>query len=176
MNTTTAAEQANVTVATIRTWCARGVVKAAKVAGRWAIDTASLAYRIGLPQLLRKARKAVTLTVETMIALGGRLWEKNGMRRVYLNDWPQYADLDIDYYKTGNVNGATLGGRAIANNRAAKLIGAVDKIWFDAATGQLHARHYGADAVEVRYLDGTRQTIDLITRIFSGIKTAAAAL
>ncbi|MEU3283287.1 hypothetical protein [Streptomyces antibioticus] len=46
MNTTTAAAQARVTVATIRTWCRKGVVTATKRAGRWDIDTASLARRI----------------------------------------------------------------------------------------------------------------------------------
>lgn len=46
MNTTAAATQAKVTVATIRTWCRRGVVAAVKVAGRWVIDTTSLARRI----------------------------------------------------------------------------------------------------------------------------------
>lgn len=48
MNTTAAATQAGVTVATIRAWCRRGVVAAAKRAGRWVIDAASLAYRISL--------------------------------------------------------------------------------------------------------------------------------
>jgi hypothetical protein len=46
MNTTAAATEAHVTVATIRTWCRSGVIAAAKVAGRWIIDAASLAHRI----------------------------------------------------------------------------------------------------------------------------------
>lgn len=46
MNTTTAAAQAGVTTPTIRTWCRTGVVTAVKRAGRWVIDTASLAHRI----------------------------------------------------------------------------------------------------------------------------------
>lgn len=46
MNTTAAATQANVTVATIRTWCRRGVIAATKTAGRWLIDAASLTRRI----------------------------------------------------------------------------------------------------------------------------------
>ncbi|WP_442803674.1 hypothetical protein OG411_30135 [Streptomyces pseudogriseolus] len=46
MNTAAAAAQAQVTAATIRTWCRRGVIAATKQAGRWAIDTASLARRI----------------------------------------------------------------------------------------------------------------------------------
>lgn len=48
MNTTAAAIQAGVTTDTIRTWCRRNVIAAAKQAGRWIIDTASLAYRISL--------------------------------------------------------------------------------------------------------------------------------
>lgn len=57
MKTTTAAAlQANVTADTIRTWCRRGVVVADKVAGRWVIDTASLAHRIAIAAM--RTRKA----------------------------------------------------------------------------------------------------------------------
>ncbi len=48
MDTSTAAAQAGRTVATIRTWCRIGAVAAVKVAGRWVIDAAALAYRISL--------------------------------------------------------------------------------------------------------------------------------
>lgn len=54
MNTTAAATQANVTVATIRTWCRHGVITATKTAGRWVIDATSLNHRIAIGQ--RKAR------------------------------------------------------------------------------------------------------------------------
>jgi hypothetical protein len=57
MNTTAAALEAQVTVATIRTWCRRGVIAAAKQAGRWVIDTASLAARIAISAWKRPARK-----------------------------------------------------------------------------------------------------------------------
>lgn len=50
MDTTTAAKQAGVTVATVRTWCRRNVIGAVKVAGRWVVDAASLAYRISLTE------------------------------------------------------------------------------------------------------------------------------
>ena len=56
MNTTAAALQANVAVATIRTWCRRGVITATKTAGRWIIDTASLATRITIGAMKRPAR------------------------------------------------------------------------------------------------------------------------
>lgn len=51
MDTTTAATQANVTIATIRTWCRRGVIAAVKQAGRWTIDPASLNHRIEIGKM-----------------------------------------------------------------------------------------------------------------------------
>jgi len=48
MNTAAAADVARVTVATIRTWCRRGVIAAEKVGGRWVIEETSLLHRIAL--------------------------------------------------------------------------------------------------------------------------------
>ena len=59
MNTTAAATQAGVTIATIRTWCRRGVIAATKTAGRWIIDAASLAHRITIGQY--KAHKEANM-------------------------------------------------------------------------------------------------------------------
>jgi hypothetical protein len=57
MNTATAATTAGVTIPTIRTWCRIGAVAAIKQAGRWVIDTASLAARIAIGAMrTRKAR------------------------------------------------------------------------------------------------------------------------
>lgn len=143
MNTTTAeaARQANVTVATIRTWCRQGVIAAAKQAGRWVIDTASLTYRIGLPKLLRKARPVI-LSIETMVAIGGNRWQRGDKDRVYINNWPEFAGLETSHYKTGNIADASYQGEGISNSQASKILGALDKVWFDAATGKLHG-YYG---------------------------------
>lgn len=66
MNTTAAATQAGVTVATIRTWVRRGVIAAVKQAGRWVIDTASLAHRIAIGAM--RARKAtMTQPIGTLV-------------------------------------------------------------------------------------------------------------
>jgi len=46
MDTTAAATTAGVTVDTIRRWCRYGAIAAAKVAGRWIIEAASLTRRI----------------------------------------------------------------------------------------------------------------------------------
>ncbi|WP_431979993.1 hypothetical protein [Streptomyces qinglanensis] len=70
MNTTAAALQANVTVATIRTWCRYGAITAVKQAGRWIIDTASLATRIAIGA--RRTRKAKTMTTTgTLVQIAG---------------------------------------------------------------------------------------------------------
>ncbi|MEU4256248.1 hypothetical protein AB0B42_00785 [Streptomyces fradiae] len=177
MNTTTAATQAKVTVATIRTWCRIGAVAAAKVAGRWVIDTASLARRIEIGAR-RKARKAkpVTLTVEALLALGGRRWQKNGMDRIYFNNWADFAGLELTRYGSGNISTASLGGRGIANSRAGRIVGLVSKLYFDVLDGRLHIQHAGADEVEVRYLNGDRECVDLVARTFAGVRAAVAAL
>lgn len=61
MNTTAAALQANVTTATIRTWCRRGAVAAVKTAGRWIIDNVSLAHRIAIAAMRSSARKETSV-------------------------------------------------------------------------------------------------------------------
>lgn len=176
MNTTAAAAQANVTIDTIRTWCRRGVVAAIKQAGRWVIDTASLAARIAIGKMKRPIRP-VALTVDALVAIGGRRWQKNGMDRVYINDWADFAGLETSHYKTGNVSGATFIGHRIANGRAGGIASAIDKVWFDTADGQLHARYFeGARSYEIRFYDGVRQTFDLVEAAFAGIRKAVAAL
>lgn len=111
-----------------------------------------------------------------MTAIGGNRWTKAGKDRVYLNDWEQYTGLETSHYKSGNISSAALDGRGIANGRVGRILGTVSKVYFDAADGRLHVQHYGADAVEVRYLDGDRETINLIDRINAGVRTAIAAL
>ncbi|MFJ4682026.1 hypothetical protein [Streptomyces sp. NPDC088789] len=175
MNTTTAAATANVTAATIRTWCRNGVVTAVKTAGRWIIDTASLAARIAIGKMKRPARKAI-LTTETMLAIGGRRWQKNGMDRVYLNDWHEFAGIEVHRYNTGRISYAEIKGHPIANGRAAAVLGAVDKVWFDTADGKLHCRSYGARDFEIRFLDGGHNRLDLVQMLFNGIRAAVAAL
>ncbi|MFB7222420.1 hypothetical protein [Streptomyces sp. NPDC056227] len=178
MNTTTAAAtKANVTVATIRGWARNGVITATKVAGRWVIDTASLAHRIaiGARRLARKA-KNVVLTVANIKAIGGNEWIRGSYHRVYLNDWTEFAGIEVSRYNTGNISSASIGGRGIANGRAHDLLGTVSKVYFDATDGHLYVEHHGARAYEIRYLDGDRDTLNLVARISVGVRTAIAAL
>lgn len=177
MNTTTAATEAHVTVATIRTWARRGVIAATKTAGKWVIDATSLARRIAIGASKTRKTQPARLNVETMIAIGGRRWQKNGMDRVYLNNWMDFAGINVSRYNTGNISSASIDGLGgIANSRAARLSDAITKLWFDAADGQLHCIHRDAREYEIRLLSGTREYIDLVARTFAGVKTAIAAL
>lgn len=70
---TAAATIADVTVDTVRGWARMGAVQATKVARRWSIDAASLAYRISLG--IRRTRKANSMDLEatyTYTPVGGR--------------------------------------------------------------------------------------------------------
>ncbi|MFD5491567.1 helix-turn-helix domain-containing protein [Streptomyces sp. NPDC127091] len=72
MNTTAAATEAQVSVDTIRTWCRRGVVAAAKVAGRWVIDSVSLAARIAIGAMKRPARQETPMLDLTAVTIKTR--------------------------------------------------------------------------------------------------------
>lgn len=168
MNTTAAADQANVTVATIRNWCRNGVITATKQAGRWIIDAASLAARITIGAMKRPARPIV-FTVENLTAIGGRRWQKNGMDRVYINDWPAFAGIETHRYKSGNISWAAYQGAGISNSQAYKLLGSLDKVWYDAADGKLHC-YYGYDESRVATRD------EVWEAVVTGIRTAIAAL
>ena len=169
MNTTAAATQANVTVATIRAWCRIGAVAAVKQAGRWIIDTTSLAARIAIGAMKRPAKKTVRFTIETMTAIGGRRWQKNGMDRVYLNDWAAFAGIEVSRYGTGNIASALYQGYGVSNRQAYKLLDSIDKVWFDAEDGKLHCR-YGWS--ESRVADRE----ELFDAVFNGVRAAIAAL
>ena len=174
MNTTAAALEAHVTPATIRTWARRGVIAATKQAGRWIIDRTSLAARIAIGAMKRLTRKT-PITAEAIIAIGGRRWQKNGMDRVYINDWATLAGIHVTRYGTGNISSASIGGRRIANGRAYNLLGAISKVYYDATDGRLHAQHHGAREYEIRYLNGERDYLDLVQLVFDGIHAAVAA-
>jgi len=167
MNTTAAATKANVTVATIRTWCRNGVITATKTAGRWTIDETSLAHRIAIGAMKRPARPVV-LTVENLTAIGGRRWQKNGMDRVYINDWATFAGIETSHYKTGNIASASYQGNGVSNSQAYKLLGSIDKVWFDTADGKLHC-YYGYDESRV----ATRK--EVWAAVVTGIRAAVAA-
>jgi hypothetical protein len=56
---------------------------------------------------------------------------RTGQVRRYINNWPAIVGLDVGYYKTGNIQSASLNGERISNAEAGRLLSA--KVWIDAA-------------------------------------------
>ncbi len=77
-------------------------------------------------------------------ALGGRLWEKGSYKRIYFSPRLVYENmgLNVQYYNTGNVSGATLAGERISNSEARRIIQALDdcKIYYDLMDGKIYYR------------------------------------
>lgn len=98
--------------------------------------------------------------LQTLINAGGKLWEKNGMSRIYFN--ASLIGLDISRYKTGNISSATLNGDSISNSEAGRI--EMIKIWFDAKDGQFHTsdlsglRSSSREAVQ-SFIDGLKAKI-----------------
>ena len=78
-------------------------------------------------------------TLEQLVNIGGRLWEKDGVRRVYFNDLWGLVGLEIDLFGTGNVRNAWLHGEKISNSYANKIIGDLDsmRLWVDLADSSI---------------------------------------
>lgn len=167
MNTTAAATEARVTVATIRTWCRIGAVAATKTAGRWIIDAASLARRIAIGA--RRARKAIAITVETLTAIGGNRWQRGDMDRIYFNNPAQLAGLETSHFKTGNISGAYWQGELVSNSQGYKLATSIDKLWYDLADGKFHCRFGFGESREA-------SPTEVFHAAIAGIRTAIAAL
>lgn len=71
MDSIAAAGEAQVSVATIRTWCTRGAIAATKTAGRWVIDATSLKARIRLGRQIRRLRARRTAPAARARILAG---------------------------------------------------------------------------------------------------------
>lgn len=89
MDTTAAAHQAGITVATVRAWCRRNVIAAIKVAGRWIIDATSLARRIEIGREHMTDRYTVTETT----------------RESYGRTYTSYTVTRTDGTPAGHLNG-----------------------------------------------------------------------
>lgn len=68
----------------------------------------------------------------------GNEWRAGDKHRIYFNYLETYIDLDVNYYKTGNVSAATLAGERISNSEARRLLWRLreTKVWFDLNTNQ----------------------------------------
>lgn len=105
-------------------------------------------------------------TATKLIEAGGKLWEKNGMRRIYFDADLVFknAGLHVSHYNTGNISNATINGEKISNSEAKRIIAAISfcKLWYDITDGKFY---YRGDPDGYKYL---------ITDFFNTLRAAVA--
>lgn len=85
-----------------------------------------------------------------LIAVGGKLWEKHGHRRVYFNNLVELYGLELEYYNTGNIYRASLDGECISNRSAREYVWDLrnGKLWYDLNTGEFASRDMDQDMAD----------------------------
>lgn len=85
-----------------------------------------------------------------LIAMGGRLWEKHGYRRIYLNNLTELYGLEYDTYNTGNISAAWVDGKRISNNSARQIASMLynGKLWYDLNSGRFDSKGLSETAIE----------------------------
>ena len=98
-------------------------------------------YRATFGAALKSLMSKPADILEQLIALGGNLWEKGSMRRVYFNDVPAMIGLSYSTYNTGNISSASLNGVAISNSECRRILSSIGKIYWDLDTGKIHGSY-----------------------------------
>jgi len=98
-------------------------------------------YRVTFGAALKSLQNKPAEIVDQLIALGGNLWEKGSMRRVYFNNVPALIGLSYSTYKTGNISSASLNGVGISNSECARILRSIGKIYWDLDTGKMHGSY-----------------------------------
>ena len=116
----------------------------------------------------------ITATLETLVAAGGSYWQSadGTRRRAYFNDLLALFGVEASFYKTGNVQRATLDGDVISNSEFKKISAdlAVAKIWVDLTDGLLLVKGFTSRNAGYDYVP------HIAVAIHARIATAEAAL
>lgn len=76
--------------------------------------------------------------IAALEAVGFNRWTKGTMDRLYIN--AETLGLELDYYKSGNISGASYRGETISHKRGGEMKAA--KTYIDVATGELHGTNW----------------------------------
>lgn len=101
----------------------------------------SYALKKAWEEVKANARAALTAdTVRRLLARGAKLWNHplTGATRVYLNGLARdLLDIEIDYYKTGNLRFFSMGGYKYSNCSGKRILCSLDKTWYDPEDGRI---------------------------------------
>ena len=104
------------------------------------------------------------ITIEQLEKAGGKVWQKNGMSRVYYNDLAGlYGLVIVERYNTGNIHNATIDGERCSNSEARRILDRLSdaKLWYDLGDNKFHGK--GLD-------DGDFQTIVAEIKTRAGVQ------
>lgn len=87
---------------------------------------------------------------------GFKRWTKGNMDRLYIN--AETLGLELDYYKSGNISGATYRGETISNRRGGEMKQA--KTYIDIETGELHATNWTLEQDAQQLYDETMEALE----------------
>lgn len=87
--------------------------------------------------------------IATITDAGGREWKKYGKHRIYLDVETAYelAGGSINFYKTGNVSGATLPAYEEEHGSLSNRRAYVQSVYYDMEDGNFHARGGNRDVL-----------------------------
>lgn len=95
----------------------------------------------------------------------GSEWKKDDkFHRIYFNDLEERLGLDISYYKSGNVSGATQNGERISNSECKRILGRLAgvKIFYDVKAGDFKVQYGNLhDEEKERILDSIKDVVGL---------------
>lgn len=106
------------------------------------------------------------MNIDKMKSIGGREWIKGDYHRIYFNlDFmADCINLDLDFYKTGNICSARLDGERISNCQAKRILTKLDgKFWYDVKTESFMIKEVDRDyakQIEQAILDKIQITED----------------
>lgn len=76
-----------------------------------------------------------TKTLEKLVEMGAKEWQKGSMKRLYLNGAiTKLVGLYVARYNSGNISYAELNGEKISNSEGYRIINAADRLYIDLDT------------------------------------------
>ncbi len=77
--------------------------------------------------------KLTTTWEDTLVEIGGRLWERGDERRIYFDDLASLYGLEVDFYDASPRLHAKLDGETISDSAFRKILDALGEteIWWD---------------------------------------------
>lgn len=101
--------------------------------------------------------------MERLVAVGGNLWERGEMKRVYFNNLEELYGLELDHYNTGNISRAKVDGEKISNNSARQLSYELrsGKVWFDLVAGEFGTKGL-SDKVAAKLIERITEKVETV--------------